>query len=65
MSLFTTDPSNVGNYTVTMIVGLKNFPMVPALLIEFEVTIEFSSNQFPYFEPKLPSTVIVAMTNKP
>jgi hypothetical protein len=48
-----------------MIVGLKNFPMVPQLLIEFEVTIEFSSNQFPYFEPKLPSTVIVAITNKP
>jgi hypothetical protein len=44
LSLYTLDPFNVGNYTVTMYVSLKNFPMVKPLAVVFDLTIEFSTN---------------------
>lgn len=65
LSLFTLDPGMVGNYTINYMVSLKNFPMVEPLITRFKVTIEFSANQFPYFSPKLLSTITVQMSNKP
>lgn len=53
LSLYTVDPTLVGNYTITYMVSLPMFPMVMPLLVDFRLTIEFSSNNFPYFEPKL------------
>jgi hypothetical protein len=64
LTLSTNDPSKVGIYPTTLVVALKDYPIVPKLKMSFKcMIIEAKKNNLPYFETPLPLELDVTMTD--
>jgi len=64
--LYTIDATKVGNYTATLEASLAKYTLAKPVKVAFDVIIlPKTSNNLPYFNPKLQGSVKIVKTKDP